>query len=90
MIEFKFDEEEMKALYMEEVQKRLDKIESQTLLLNSKQLCKMLSLSWVTVQKIFLSDPTFPSIRVGSKWLFPRKEVERYIEIWSDRIKKKG
>ncbi|WP_077620361.1 helix-turn-helix domain-containing protein [Bacillus sinesaloumensis] len=83
MLEIKLDDEEVKALFLAEVKSRLDKIESEALLMNSKQLCKYLSLSWPTVEKVFLSDPNFPRIRLGSKWLFPRKEVERYIDIWA-------
>jgi excisionase family DNA binding protein len=83
MIEIKLDDEEVKALFLSEVKSRLDKIELEALLMNSKQLCKYLSLSWPTIEKVFLSDPNFPRIRIGSKWLFPRKEVERYIDIWT-------
>ncbi|PAE31669.1 DNA-binding protein [Bacillus sp. 7884-1] len=83
MIEIKVDDEHFKKIYLDEVQKRLDKFELQVLLLDSKQLCKMLSLSWPTVEKIFLSDPNFPRMRVGSKWLFNRREVQTYIDQWS-------
>jgi hypothetical protein len=89
MIDFKVDEELLMAIYLEEVQKRLDKIEVQSLLMDSKQLCKMLSLSWPTVEKTFLSDPNFPSIRLGSKWLFNRYEVQDYINRWSIEIKQR-
>lgn len=90
VIELKVNEEELKALYLDEVQKRLDKIELQTLLMDSKQLCKMLSLSWPTIERLFLGDPHFPSIRIGSKWLFNRKEVEAYIDCWSVQVKEKN
>lgn len=88
MIDIKFNEDELKALYLEEVQKRLDKIELQSLLMDSKQLCKMLSLSWPTVEKMFLKDPNFPRLKVGVKHLFNRKEVEKYINRWSIEIRK--
>ncbi|MBV7505888.1 helix-turn-helix domain-containing protein [Bacillus sp. sid0103] len=83
MLEIKLDEEEVKALFLAEVKSRLDKIELEALLMNSKQLCKYLSLSWPTIEKVFLSDSNFPRIRIGCKWLFPRKEVERYIDMWA-------
>lgn len=88
MFEIKMDDEELKSLYLAEVQKRLDNLELQSLLMDTKQLCKMLSLSWPTVEKIFLSDPNFPSIRVGKKWLFNRKQVQEYIDRWSVEITK--
>ncbi|MEW4231642.1 helix-turn-helix domain-containing protein [Priestia megaterium] len=89
MLEIKLDDEELKSLFLNEVNMRLDKIELEALLMNSKQLCKYLSLSWPTIEKVFLSDPKFPKIRIGSKWLFPRKEVESYIDIWTIGMKKK-
>ena len=89
LIDIKVDEEKLKAMYLMEIQKRLDQIEFQSLLMDSKQLCKMLSLSWPTVEKLYLSDPNFPSIRVGTKWLFNRNEVQRYIDQWSVNMKNK-
>jgi hypothetical protein len=90
VFDFNFDEEQLKALYLEEVQKRLDKIELQSMLMDSKQLRKMLNLSWPTIQKVFLRDPNFPCLKIGVKHLFPRKEVERYIERWASEMKGKG
>lgn len=87
MIEIKLDENELRSIYLAEVQKRLDQIEFQSLLMDSKQLCKMLSLSWPTVEKEFLRDPSFPRIRIGKKWLFNRHEVQQYIDQWSIEIR---
>ncbi|MEK3856588.1 helix-turn-helix domain-containing protein [Cytobacillus sp. FSL H8-0458] len=89
MIEIKLDKEELKAMYLAEVQKRLDQIEFDSLLMDSKQLCKMLSLSWPTIEKLFIRDPNFPKIRVGTKWLFNRNEVQNYIDQWSITVRKK-
>ncbi|WHZ03392.1 DNA-binding protein [Neobacillus sp. YX16] len=89
MIEIKMDDEHLKKIYLDEVQKRLDKFELQVLLLDSKQLCKLLSLSWPTVEKIFLSDPNFPRMRVGTKWVFNRREVQVYVDRWSVENRKR-
>ncbi|HER2162591.1 DNA-binding protein [Peribacillus phoenicis] len=89
MFEIKVDEDQLKSLYQAEIQKKLDQIEFESLLMNSKQLCKMLSLSWPTVEKVFLSNPDFPSIKIGSKWLFNRNEVQSYINKWSLEMRKK-
>lgn len=88
MFEIKVDNEELKRLYLVEVQKRLEEIELQSLLMDTKQLCKMLSLSWPTVEKTFLSDPNFPRLRIGKKWVFNRKEIQTYIDSWSKQTKK--
>jgi predicted DNA-binding transcriptional regulator AlpA len=90
MIEIKLDDNELKEIYLAEVRKKLEKFEAESLLMDSKQLCKMLSLSWPTVVDTFLRDPNFPSIRLGSKWLFNRYEVQEYINKWSIEIKSKA
>jgi hypothetical protein len=36
------DENELKKLFLEEVRKRIDEIEEQALLIDAKELCKML------------------------------------------------
>jgi len=90
VIEIKLDDEQLKDLYLAEVRKRLDKFEVESLLMDSKQLCKFLSLSWPTVQNTFLIDPNFPSIRLGNKWLFNRREVQDYVDRWFVDIRKQG
>ncbi|MBT2693156.1 helix-turn-helix domain-containing protein [Bacillus sp. ISL-55] len=90
MLNITLDENELKKLYMEEVRKRVDDIEEQTLLIDTKELCKMLSLSRPTVEKLFIFNPNFPAFRVGKKWMFNRKEVEEYIKKWSIDVRKKG
>ncbi|MGF6950972.1 excisionase family DNA binding protein [Neobacillus sp. B4I6] len=90
MLNISLDENELKKLYLEEVRKRVDEIEEQKLLIDVNELCNMLSLSRPTVEKLFIYNPNFPSLRVGKKWLFPRKEVEEYIKRWSIDVRKKG
>ncbi|KPH73871.1 hypothetical protein AFL42_11335 [Oceanobacillus caeni] len=90
MIKVDLNEESLKKLYLVEVKKHLAKLEADTFLMDSKQLCKMLNLSWPTIEKLFLRDPNFPSIRVGKKWVFNRKEVEEYINCWSVEIREQG
>ncbi|AIG28428.1 DNA-binding protein [Brevibacillus laterosporus] len=90
MLNISLDENELKKLYLEEVRKRVDEIEEQKLLIDVNELCNMLSLSRPTVEKLFIYNPNFPSLRVGKKWLFPRKEVEEYIKRWSIDVRRKG
>lgn len=90
IVEVNVNEESLKELYLMEVQKCLEKLEMDTMLMDSKQLCKMLTLSWPTIEKLFLNDPNFPKIRVGKKWVFNRREVQVYIDRWSVRIREQG
>jgi excisionase family DNA binding protein len=90
IIQLSLNEEGLKALFIQEVKKHLEKFEKEAILLDSKDLCKVLRLSWPTVEKIYLQDPNFPSIRIGKKWLFNREKVKEYIDQWSDEIRERG
>ncbi|MCM3363184.1 DNA-binding protein [Niallia sp. MER TA 168] len=90
MIEVKLDEKEIKNMYQDAIQKRLEEMDLESILMDTKQLCKTLSLSWPTVEKLFLSDPNFPSLRVGKKWLFNRKQVQEYVDRWYMDARKKA
>ncbi|MFP5114825.1 helix-turn-helix domain-containing protein [Bacillaceae bacterium C204] len=90
MLNVTLDENELKKLYLEEVRKRIDKIEEETLLIDVKELCRMLSISRPTCEKLFIFNPKFPAMRVGKKWLFHRREVEEYIQKWAIDVRKKG
>ena len=82
-------EDFIKELCLEEVNKKLEKVLMDHLLMDSKELCRTLSLSWPTVEKIFLHDPEFPKMRVGKKWVFNKLEVQEYINKWSIEIREK-
>ncbi|QFY87978.1 DNA-binding protein [Bacillus subtilis] len=90
MVQLDINEESLKELYLMEVQKCLKQLEMDTMLMDSKQLCKELNFSWPTIEKLFLSDPNFPKIRGGKKWIFNRKEVQEYINDWSMGIRARG
>lgn len=90
MFNISLDENELKKLALEEFRKRMEEIEEDMFLIDTKELCKLLSLSRPTVEKLFIYNPDFPSIRVGKKWLFNRQEVKEYINRWSIDVRKKG
>lgn len=90
MLNITLDETELKKLYLEEIRKRTEEIEEQMLLIDTKELCKLLSLSRPTVEKLFIFNERFPCFRVGKKWMFHRKEVEEYINLWVKDVRKNG
>lgn len=90
IVQLNINEESLKELYLMEVQRYLEKLKMNTILMDSKQLCKELNFSWPTIEKLFLSDPNFPKMRVGKKWIFNRKEVQEYINVWSIKIRERG
>jgi excisionase family DNA binding protein len=85
---FKFDSEDLNNLVKHEIKEFIKEHEFSLLLIDMKELCRLLSLSRPTVDKVFMSDPNFPAIRVGKKFMFNRKSVEKYIEGWS--LKNRG
>jgi hypothetical protein len=90
IINLSLNEECLKELFLTEVQKHLEKIEMDTILMDSKQLCQVLNLSWPTIEKLFLTDPNFPSVRIGKKWAFNRKHVQEYIDRWFHETRNQG
>jgi excisionase family DNA binding protein len=90
MLNITLDENELKKIYLEEIRKRVEEIEGEMLLIDTKELCRLLSLSRPTVEKLFIFNERFPSMRVGKKWLFNRREVEDYINRWSVNVRKNG
>ncbi|WP_099363770.1 excisionase family DNA-binding protein [Fredinandcohnia onubensis] len=90
MLNISVDENEFKKMALEEFRKRMEDIEEDVFLIDTKELCKLLSLSRPTVEKLFIFNPEFPSMRVGKKWLFNRQEVKEYINRWSIEVRKNG
>lgn len=90
MLNISFDEKEFKKFALDVVRKRVEEIEEDMFLIDTKELCKLLSLSRPTVEKLFIYNPEFPSMRVGKKWVFNRQEVKEYINRWSVDVRKNG
>lgn len=90
MIQVNINEEELKEIYIKMVEERLTEIEGETFFLNSAQLKKYVGMSWNPIQLHLMSDPDFPAIRLGNKWLFPRNEVEQYMKKYYQAVRDSG
>lgn len=82
MINLEIDNELLEKTFREELQKRLDKIESKVTLWDMKELQKQTNMSVNTIKEKFFYDDRFPKYRVGSKWYFPAKECEEFLLTW--------
>ncbi|WP_182103174.1 group-specific protein [Niallia taxi] len=82
MLTINLDEKEVKKIYLEEIKKHLDKMETETLFWDTTDLIKQTRLSWGTIQKEFLYDPRFPKAKLGRKWLFPAEKAKEFLLIW--------
>lgn len=90
MVEVNINEEELKEIYIKMVDERLTKLEAETFFLDSKQLQRFVGMGWNSCVEHLLSDPNFPAIRLGHKWLFPRFEVENYLKKFYQEVRDNG
>ena len=90
MLHLEIDEEQLRDLYLEKVEEKLEELNAEVFFLNSKQLAAYLNMSWNTIVEHLLYRDDFPSIRLGSKWLFNRKEVETYMEKYYMAVRNNG
>lgn len=90
MIDININQDELKELTREALREKLSEIESDIFFLNSKQLQKFVCMSWNSIVTHLLSDEAFPAIRLGNRWLFPRKEVELYMQKFYEAVRDSG
>lgn len=87
MLEIKIDENEVRKLYLEELEKHIKRIESQLTFWDTNELLKRTCMSWNTIQKEFFYDPRFPKYKVGRKWYYPAKKTEEFLIMWLEEQK---
>lgn len=81
VFEVNIDSGKLREIVLEKVEEHLKEIEGESIFfLNSEQLQKYLNMSWNSITAHLISDDKFPSLRLGRKWLFPKKEVDLYME----------
>ncbi|WP_057915811.1 MULTISPECIES: helix-turn-helix domain-containing protein [Peribacillus] len=90
MISFEIDQELLKALYIQKVEEHLREIEQEVFFMDSKQLATYLNMSWNTIVSNLLYDEDFPKVRLGSKWLFNRKEVQEFMKAYYVEVRNNG
>ncbi|MBK5446459.1 MULTISPECIES: helix-turn-helix domain-containing protein [unclassified Peribacillus] len=90
MISFEIDQELLKELYLQKVEEHLQEIEMEVFFMDSKQLVTYLNMSWNTIVSHLLYDEKFPKVRLGSKWLFNRKEVQEFMKKYYVEVRNNG
>lgn len=80
MITFEINQEELKELYLQKIEEHIQELESEVFFMNTKQLASYLNMSWNTIVTNLLYDEEFPKVRLGSKWLFNKEEVQKYMK----------
>jgi excisionase family DNA binding protein len=90
MINFEIDQELLKELYLRKVEEHLQEIEMEVFFMDSKQLATYLNMSWNTIVSHLLYDEKFPKVRLGSKWLFNRIEVQEFMKKYYVEVRNNG
>ena len=90
MIELHIDTDELKALYIAKLDERMKEIEQDVFFMNSKQLQKYLNMGWNSIQEHLLHDPEFGAIKLGSRWLFNKKQVDVFMQRYYEEVRDNG
>lgn len=90
MIQVQIDQEELKTMYLAKLDERMKEIEQEVFFMDSKALCQFIGMSWTNAMTHLISDPDFPAIRLGNKWLFPKKEVTEYLQKYYEAVRHQG
>lgn len=82
MLSVQIDEKVVEEIYLEEIKKRLEKVDNSMVFWDSKELKRRTCMSWNTILDNFFFEKGFPKVKVGGKWYFPAKETEEYLLNW--------
>lgn len=90
MINIDIDGSRLEELAKEALKARMEEIEDDVFFMDSKQLQKFVGMSWNSIVTHLLSDDNFPAIRLGHRWLFPRKDVSAYMQKYYEAVRDNG
>lgn len=90
MINVDIDQSHLEEIIREELKAKIEEIEKNIFFMDSKQLQEVVNMSWNSIVTHFMSDPEFPKIRLGNKWLFNRKEVFAYLDKFYEAVRDSG
>lgn len=82
MLQVHVDEDAVKQMYQDAIQKRINELDQEMIYWDSKELKRRTCMSWNTIQDAFFHDPDFPKVKLGGKWYFPGKQAEEFLTNW--------
>ncbi|MGA3675997.1 group-specific protein [Lysinibacillus agricola] len=65
-----------------EIKKRLSELETDFVFWDLKELSRRTNMSIPFIKEYFFYNEDFPKYKVGTKWLMPAKETEKYLLNW--------
>ncbi|RXZ02120.1 group-specific protein [Fictibacillus sp. S7] len=87
LIEVQVDEEAIKRMYHEAIERRIEKLENDLVYWDSNELKRRTCMSWNTILNNFFFEKDFPKIKVGGKWYFPATETKKFLTQWLYQLK---
>lgn len=90
MINFQLDEKVLEEIYNQKVDEYLKSVERESMFMTFNDLVKYLNMSNVSIREFLLWRNDFPKIRLGTKWLFPRKEITNFMEKYLEEVRAVG
>jgi hypothetical protein len=82
LLEVHIDEEAIKEMYHDAIEKRMDKLDTELVYWDTKELKRRTCMSWNTILNNFFYENEFPKIKVGGKWYFPAAETKKFLKKW--------
>lgn len=82
MLDIHLNEKIIEQRFLEELRKRLDRIENHRTLWDMKELCRQTCMSENSIKEKFFYDKRFPKHKIGGKWYFPAREAEEFLLKW--------
>ena len=82
MIDVSINQDYVEERFLDELNKRLNKLSYKCTLWDMKELMKQTNMSDNNIKEKFFYDPRFPKYKIGGKWYFPAKEAEDFILMW--------
>lgn len=82
MLHVQLDDEQIRLLFAQKIEERIEKIAAEHVFWDSNELKRRTCMSWNTMQENFFHDPDFPKVKVGGKWYFPAREAEAFLLDW--------
>lgn len=87
LIEVQVDEEAIKQMYHEAIERRIEKLDNDLVYWDSSELKRRTCMSWNTILNNFFYEQDFPKIKVGGKWYFPAVETKQFLTRWLYQLK---
>ncbi|MCM3637740.1 hypothetical protein M3152_08400 [Sporosarcina luteola] len=91
MFEIAINQDHLEKLAREVIEERVKEIDQKIFFMDTKQVLQYVNMSWNSFNTNIMADPNFKAaIRLGSKWLFNKKELDNYLDRFFHEVRDSG